>query len=76
MSIDELAAPIRTRPPGKFADVAPAQERTPTPARRPADAFVSRATAVVFLVVMAAAGAAGAALAFHAKVALILSRIQ
>jgi hypothetical protein len=74
ISIEELPAPARTRPLGKFADDA-VDARRETPAE-PGGGSISRVVAVGFVVLMAVIGAAGAALAFHDRVALILSRIQ
>ena len=73
-SIDEPMPPARTRPFGKFADAA--VEGKQQTAAAPADALISRAVAVGFFVLMVMVGAAGAALVFHDRVALILSRIQ
>ena len=79
--IRELHTPIRTRPFGKFIDdplpkePAIPQAAAPAPVEA-APAGFSRAAAVGFFVLMTVVGAAGAALVFHDRFALLVSRIQ
>jgi hypothetical protein len=73
--IAEPSAPARTRPPGKFVDDPLPQRVASTPAPV-VSVTVGRVAAVGFLVLMMAAGAAGAILVFHDRVAQILLRIQ